>query len=221
CGSGAFGRPTHQRVQARRQNAWILAANRWRAAAALGHAGRRRGFCRRKDRLGWWRSVGWAEAAATRCQDGELIAGAHLEARGGAERLHRTVGAPDERLAALARLSPEEPEGGDAAVIREQRSRESSPELEPPHDAIAAAVPAGAARAAADRELAHQHRERALQDLRIGQPRVGHVGLYGVAAVEVRSRSRAARAGLVVLQPLVAEGQAVHGSMGGGENPER
>src|SRR5204862_84677 len=84
----------------------------------------------RKDRLGWWRSVGWAEAAATRCQDGELIAGAHLEARGGAERLHRTVGAPDERLAALARLSPGEPEGGDAAVIREQRSRQSRPELE-------------------------------------------------------------------------------------------
>ena len=106
-------------------------------------------------------------------------------------------------------------------MIREQRSRESRPELEPSHDAIAAAVPAGAARAAADRELAHQHRERALQDLRIGQPRVGHVGLYGVAAVEVRSRARAARDGLVVLQPLVAEGQVVHGSLGGGENPER
>ena len=47
------------------------------------------------------------------------------------------------------------------------------------------------------------------------------MGLHGVAAVEVRSRARAARDGLVVLQPLVAEGQVVHGSLGGGENPER
>src|SRR4029077_16325811 len=113
--------------------------------------------------------------AAAGGENRQLVARADLKARGGAQGLDRAIGAPNERLAAGRRLSPVEPEGRDAPMVREQRSRESSPELQTPHDAVAAAVPAGAARAAADRELTHQHRELALQDLRIGEPGVGHV----------------------------------------------
>ena len=106
-------------------------------------------------------------------------------------------------------------------MIGEQGCGERGTKLQPPHDAIAAAVPSGATRAAADRELPHQHRELALEDLRIGQARVGHVSLHGVAAVEVRPRAGAAGDGLVVLQVRIPEGQVVHGSLGSGENSQR
>src|SRR6202035_3580377 len=133
-----------------------------------------------------------AEAAATGCQDHEFISRADLEARRGAEVLHGPAGAAYERLTAGARLSALEPKGRDAAVIGEQCSGERRTKLQPPHDAVAAVMPPGAARAAADRELPHQHRELALQDLRVREPRVGHVGLHGVAAIEIGARAGAA-----------------------------
>ena len=102
-------------------------------------------------------------------------------------------------------------------MVGQQRARQRRPEFQPPHRAVAAAVAARAARAAPDRELPHQHREFRLEDLRIGEPRVGHVGLHGIAAVEIRSRAGAAGDGLVVLQPRVAECQVVHRALGGRE----
>src|SRR6202045_3807743 len=118
-----------------------------------------------------------AEAAATRCQDHEFISRSDLEARRGAEVLHGPAGAAYARLTAGARLSALEPKGRDAAVIGEQCSRERRTKLQPPHDAIAPVVPSGTARAGADREPPPQHRELALQDLRVRGPRGGHVGL--------------------------------------------
>ena len=106
-------------------------------------------------------------------------------------------------------------------MIGEQCSGERRTKLQPPHDAVAAVVPSGAARAAADRELPHQHRELALQDLRVRETRVGHVSLHGVAAIEIGARAGAAGDGFVVLQVRIPEGQVVHGALGGGENSQR
>jgi hypothetical protein len=51
---------------------------------------------------------------------------------------------------------------------------------------------ARAARARADREALQQHREAPLEHLGVGEPRVGHVGLHHVGAVEPRPGAGAA-----------------------------
>ena len=59
-----------------------------------------------------------------------------------------------------------------------------------------------------------------LQDLGVGEARIGHMGMHGAGAIEIRSRAGAAADGFVVLVAPVAEGEAVHGALGGGHDAE-
>ena len=66
------------------------------------------------------------------------------------------------------------------------------------------------ARASANRELVEPHRQPRFQNLRVGEAAVGHVRLHRAGAVMVRPGSRPAGDRLVILVPLVAEGEVVH-----------
>ena len=113
-----------------------------------------------------------------------------------------------------------QPEGRDATTAGEDGGGHRLQEAQPADDAVTAAPATGAAAAPADAELLHPHREAPLQDLRIGESGVGHVGVYRGGPVETRTRPGAAADGLVILMALVAEGQVVHGALGGGQQAE-
>ena len=89
------------------------------------------------------------------------------------------------------------------------------------HHAVAALVRPCSARAAADRELLQPHRKPRFQDLGIGQPAVGHVRLHRARPVMVRPGARPAGDRLIILVPLVAEGEVVHRSLARREPPGR
>ena len=65
------------------------------------------------------------------------------------------------------------------------------------------------------------HRKAKLQDFGVGESRVGHVGLHGVASVEIGARAGTSCDCLVILQAVVAESQIVHCALGGREYPQR
>ena len=69
-----------------------------------------------------------------------------------------------------------------SAARGDQRHVERLEKLDPPHDAVAARLCAGSARAAADRKFPQPHRIAALEDFRIGEPGVGHVRMHGRGA---------------------------------------
>ena len=66
-----------------------------------------------------------------------------------------------------------------------------------------------------DRELIQAHRQSDFQNLRIGQPTVGHVGLHRASPVMVGPGARTARNRLIILVPLVAECEIVHRPLAG------
>src|SRR4051812_8551797 len=75
--------------------------------------------------------------------------------------------------------------GGGAPVIPSGKAPLAGPPVP------AAPLPRAAA-AVADRIAFQPHREAELQDLRIGQARVGHIGLHDTGAVEARPGAGAA-----------------------------
>ena len=78
-----------------------------------------------------------------------------------------------------------------------------------------------AARAAADVEILQHDGKAALQHLRIGQARVGHMRVHRRRAVEAGARRRAGADRLVILMGRVAEGEVVHRALRGAERAER
>ena len=87
--------------------------------------------------------------------------------------------------------------------------------------AIAAAVRPGAAGAGADGVSGDVDGTGALEYLDGGVEGVGHVGLHGREAVELRSGPHAAAEGLVVVPARAAHGQVVHRPLAGGGNALR
>src|SRR6185312_997025 len=144
-----------------------------------------------------------------------------VKASRAAQMLDLTGEAMDPPLALRAIEPAGQTKWGDAAVIGEQGPGEGREKLQPPDGTVTAAMRAGTPRAFTHRELAQPHRKFSLENLRVGQARIGHVGLDRVAAVEVRPRAGAACNGFVVLNALIAECQVVHRSLGGGQHPER
>mmetsp|Transcript_10947 Transcript_10947/g.18593 ORF Transcript_10947/g.18593 Transcript_10947/m.18593 type:complete len:220 (-) Transcript_10947:357-1016(-) len=104
--------------------------------------------------------------------------------------------------------------GGHLPSVGENRHRHGLQKLDPALDALSAfeltLTPGPAAKA----EALHEQREAELEDLGVGEPRVGHVAVHRVAAVKPVPRPRAPTDGLVVVHPLwVAEGEVVHGAL--------
>ena len=92
---------------------------------------------------------------------------------------------------------------------------------QPAHDARPAGVPASAARATANRELFDAHRKPPFQHLGIGQARVGHVAVDGVATGMVGAGPRAAADGFVILVGGVAVHEVVDRALRRGEHVQR
>jgi hypothetical protein len=89
-----------------------------------------------------------------------------------------------------------------------------------PHDAVAAPPTAGAARPAAQVEAPQHHWVAALQDLGVGDARVGHVRVDAAAAVPAGPRTGTARDCLVVPHARVAKREVVHAPLLAAEDRE-
>ena len=105
-----------------------------------------------------------------------------------AEMLDVAVGALDPVAAGRAGLAARDAERRHAPVVRQHHRGHGLEESHAPFDAVAAAMSARAARAAPDAEGLEPHRKAPLEHFGIREPRVGHVSLHGVGAVEVRAR---------------------------------
>src|SRR5262249_59283990 len=110
---------------------------------------------------------------------------------------------------------------GEGAVAGQNRAIHLFQETDRPAHAVAGIPAAASARTWADVEILEQDRIAKLQHLRVGQPRVGHVGVHGIGAGKARARRRARAYRLVVLILGVAEIEVVHAALGGGERAER
>lgn len=117
------------------------------------------------------------------------------------------------------------------AAFAQNRDLHRDPELDIAQDALAAGVQARAAAAVAEREFAQQDGVAALEDLGVGDARVGHVRVHAVGAVPGRAGAGAAGDGFVVAEAFggggggggvaaEAEGQVVAVALGGGAGGE-
>ena len=79
-----------------------------------------------------------------------------------------------------------------------------------PEPAFHCAAPAGIL---ADVKILEQHRIAEFQNFRIGEPRIGHVGVDGVGAGKAGPRRRARTDRLVILVARIAEIEIVHGAL--------
>ena len=89
------------------------------------------------------------------------------------------------------------------------------------HHAVAAAPHTIAARSRPHAEPFQQHREPVLEDLRIGQPAVGHVRLHRAGPVRRGARARPAGDRLVILMAVVAEREIVHRALRSRQHAQR
>src|ERR1051325_7366752 len=102
----------------------------------------------------------------------------------------------------------------DDAVLGQERDRYRLEEGVLAGRPVATPAAAGAARAGTQLESLEPHREALLQDLGVGDARVGHMGVDGVGAVLLWRRAAAAADRLVIAEAGVAEDQVVHGALG-------
>ena len=82
-----------------------------------------------------------------------------------------------------------------------------------PHNPVAPPVSPWAARPWAQGELVQHNREAALEDLRVRDARVCHVGVHPAAPVPPGARPCSPCDGLVVPHLLVAKGEVVHAAL--------
>src|SRR6266404_9272498 len=122
---------------------------------------------------------------AARRFDDEDVAGRHLGIVGAAESLDAPVLALNIVAPQRPRLAAGRAIGRHAAVAGEDGRGHRLAEAYPADYAVAAAMAAAPAAAAPDAEALHQHRKAPFENLRVGQPRIGHMGMYGVGAVEI------------------------------------
>src|SRR5438105_8657744 len=163
-------------------------------------------------------AVSWfAVTAAARRLDDEHLVFLHLDLEGRTEVLARAVDALHPVAADLARRTACHAERRHAAVVGEHGSGHGFEKAYAPLAAVTAAISACAAAAAAHSEFFEAHRKTPLENLGIGEPRVGHVRLHHAGAVEIRTRTRATGNRLVILIGFVAEGEVVHAALRRGE----
>jgi hypothetical protein len=88
-----------------------------------------------------------------------------------------------------ARLAARHPERGDAAVAGQRGDGHRLVESDPADAAVPAVPAARAAAAGPDPVGLQQHRVPPFEDLGVGEPGVGHLGLHDVGAVEAVARA--------------------------------
>src|SRR4051812_978151 len=137
---------------------------------------------------------------ASRCLDTQSVAGLQL-----ARRLARQLLAVQEVPARCARLTALSAGGAVAATLGDQRIAHRLQRLQFAHHAVAASIPSGPARAAAQRVLDRPQRKLELQRLHRRVQGVRHRHVHGARAVGVGARALAAAECLVVGELLVAE----------------
>ena len=93
-------------------------------------------------------------------------------------------------------------------------------EADPADRAVAALCRARAARAAVDPVALQQHRVAPLQHFRVGQPRVGHVGVHAPRCRRSRARRRCRRRWSRNTGSGVAEGEVVHRPLRGRQHAQ-
>src|SRR5207245_6779018 len=98
----------------------------------------------------------------------------------------------------LAGLAAEKPERPHPAMARQDGAIHCFQEPDGAAHAVAGVPFAPPARTLPDMEILEQHRIAELEHLRIGQPRVGHVGVDRVGAVEAGAGGRAGADRLVI-----------------------
>src|SRR6202790_1035044 len=162
----------------------------------------------------------FAESAAARRLDDEHVAFLHLDLEGRTEVLARAADALHPVAADVARRTACHAERRHAAVVGEHGSGHGFEKAHAPLAAVAATISARAAAAATHSEFFQAHGKTPLENLGIGEPRVGHVRLHHAGAIEIRPRARATGDRLVILVGFVAEGEVVHGALRGGERAE-
>ena len=127
-----------------------------------------------------------AESAAARRFDRQHVARLDFDRELAAEIFARAGAGSLQCIAARGRgrLHPDRTAQRPAA-FREHRHDERAQEFESSHDAVAAAMLAGPARAATNAKLVDADRVTPFDDFGIGQPRVRHVRVDGVGTVGV------------------------------------
>jgi hypothetical protein len=148
--------------------------------------------------------------APARGFDDEDVTGRQVGAVTRGQGLHAAISPLDPVAADSARETSGHTVGRHPAVAGQDADGDRFPEAEPPYGTVTAVPAARAAAASSDGELLHEHRMAPLQDLRVGQPGVGHVGLHHGHPVESVARAGAGGDRLVVLVAFVAEGDVVH-----------
>src|SRR5947208_762244 len=88
------------------------------------------------------------------------------------------------------------------------------------HRAVAAAPPAFTAAAAPYRKVFQQNRKTPFEYLGIGKPRIGHVRMHRIRAVESVAGARAPTDRFVVLIAVIAERKVVHSALRGAHYAE-
>src|ERR1700722_8740052 len=151
-----------------------------------------------------------AEAAAARGFDHEDVAGREVGRVAAAHGGQGAVGALHPVAAEGAGGAAAQAEGGDPAMAAERADRHRLEEPDPADSAVAAVPAAVAAAAGADRVGLGPDRGAPFELLGVGEPGVGHLRLHHVGAVDPLAGARAAGHRLVVLVPVVAEGDIVH-----------
>ncbi len=103
----------------------------------------------------------------------------------------------------------------------QHRNRQRLQEHQFPHNAVPAALQSRTARTTTHRESLHPDRRTGLQDFRIGDARIGHVGVDRGRTGRIHRGAPAPADGLVVPEAGIAEQHIVHGSLRIGGNPQR
>src|SRR5262245_45878399 len=131
--------------------------------------------------------------------DDHRFAGIDHGGVGALQPLHAAVVTAYPVLADLAALAACQSERVHAAMPGQDRAFHLLEETDGAADAVAGIPFAAPARAFTDVKILEQHRIAELEHFRIGEARVGHVGVHRIGAVESWTRRRARADRLVVL----------------------
>ena len=147
------------------------------------------------------------------------------------EQLHAAIGTHHLVNAGRSGLAAIHAKRATVAAIGEDAGRHWRKKADAAHPAVAPRPAAATARVGTNGKAVQPHRKTELQNLRVGQPGIGHVGLHHACAakaayqgpriVEHAARTTAARNGFVILVAGVAEREVVHGALAGRHHAQR